>query len=219
MRKILSRTGLGILGIGMLLLATGIVAASPTAPLALHAGSFLNAGGVPVGSVLVLDINLKVTNDEDSGFVGYWALDSYNKKVQVWQVPDGSFYAVVRYEGKWTTFAGALSPEVGALEVSDATGTFQGGYIATFTGAVNPAPAFKTRGSIGSFDFGGTEADILLGSYGAGQTGAVPNFDWVSTYFTGVGSSFTQPEWGWTYHYKSQAWSNFDTGSIGDIIT
>src|SRR5579864_3407263 len=65
----------------------------------IHAGPFLNNGGIPDGSVLMLNINFKVTNDEDSGFAGYWALDNYHKHVQVWQIPDGSFYAVVRYEG------------------------------------------------------------------------------------------------------------------------
>ncbi|HMK15681.1 MAG TPA: hypothetical protein VK450_02045, partial [Methanomicrobiales archaeon] len=118
----------------MLILAVGTAYAAPGASSALHAGTFVNAGGVPEGGVQVLDIIFKVTNDEDGGFVGYWALDDYNKHVQVWQVPDGSFYAVVRYEGKWTTFANALSPMVGATEGSDAKGTFQGGYIATFTG-------------------------------------------------------------------------------------
>ena len=77
-------------------------------------------------------------NDEDSGNVGYWALDSYNKQIQVWDMHDGTFYAAVQYEGKWNTFATALSPGAGVAQTKDAFGTFQGGYEATFTRHVEP---------------------------------------------------------------------------------
>lgn len=187
--------------------------ASPSHPVF---GTFVNDVGVPSGSKLLLNIELKVANDEDSGFHGYWALDNYDKKVQVWQVPDGSFYAVVGYEGKWQTFAGALSPQNGVPETSDASGTFEGGYNATFTGTFTPGGK-KTNGFIGSFDFGGTKADILLGTYGAGQTGPTTPYSYLGAYFTGV-SNFAQPNWGWTYHYKSQAWYNYASGSSGDIV-
>lgn len=191
--------------------SAGTAFAGPTHP---SWGSFVNAGGVPPGSTLVLNITMKVTNDEDSGNVGYWALDDYNKSVQVWQTPGGSFYAVVRYEGKWRTFAGALSPGAGLVQSKDASGTFEGGYVATFTAA-----GFTSKfGNIGTFDFGGTKADILLGTYGAGQSGPTTPFSWLSTYFTGVGS-FAQPNWGWTYHYRSQTWNNFSYGTTGDIVS
>ena len=146
-------------------------------------GSFLNASGVPAGSVLCLNINYKVTNDEDSKVGGgYWALDNYNKAVQVWQLPDGSFYAVVRYEGKWQTFAGALSPQQGVAFTKDGSGTFQGGYIATFT-AESCNGAF---GNMGTHDFGGTQANVLAG------VDATPSFDWTS-YFPGFREFRTAP--------------------------
>ncbi|MCZ7356788.1 MAG: hypothetical protein O8C66_12055 [Candidatus Methanoperedens sp.] len=190
--------------------------ASPSHPVF---GTFVNDRGVPSGSKLILDISLKVTNDEDSGNVGYWALDNYNKIVQVWKVPDGSFYAVVKYDGKWQTFKGALSPGNGSSQLKDASGTFKGGYIAIFNGTFDPGTR-KTKGSIGSFNFSGTKADILLGTYGAGQTGITPTFNYLSAYFTGVGD-FAQPHWGWTYQYKKQAWYNYapvDGGTSGDIV-
>ncbi len=192
----------------------GMVNAMPTHKVL--AGPFLNNGGVPVGSVLILNINFKVTNDEDSGFSGYWALDNYNKHVQVWQVPDGSFYAIVRYEGNFNTFSGALSPQNGATESKDATGHLSGGYIATFTGTF--FPTLPTKGNIGGFDFGGTKADIILGTYGNGQLGPTTPFSYLSSYFTGVGS-FNETPWGWTYQYEDQVWNNFSTGSSGDIVT
>jgi hypothetical protein len=195
---------------GALLTAVAAVAA-PSHPTF---GSFVNAGDVPAGSALVLNITMNVVNDEDSGNVGYWALDSYNKHVQVWQVPDGTFYAVVRYIGKWTTFAGARSPGAGITEGADASGTMEGGYAATFN-ATGFTPA---SGNIGTINFGGTKADVLLGTYGAGQTGDSSITSWLDTYFTGVGSSFNYVAWGWTYKYKNKTWNNFDYGTTGDVV-
>lgn len=199
-----------IVGLGAAILTAGTAVAAPTLPTA---GSFVNAGNVPAGSQVVVDVTMDVTNDEDSGLVGYWALSSYTKEVQVWQVPDGTFYAVVRYTGKWTAFQGGLSPELGVLQSADGSGTFHGGYVATFT-ATGFTPAF---GYLGSFDFGGTKADVLLGTYGAGQTGSTPSFSWLSTYFGGV-DAFNQGEWGWTYNYRGQTWNNFSYATTGDIV-
>jgi hypothetical protein len=200
-----------------------IASAEPTHPTFR---TFVNAGDVPSGSVLVLNATYKVTNDEDSGNVGYWALLNYNKHVQVWQVPDGTYYTVARYAGKWTTFAGALSPGAGVTQAADASGTFEGGYTATFTTG-SPTPELTTTfaagsptlvsGQIGTYDFTGTQADILLGTYGAGQTGSSPSLDWLGTYFPGY-ANFTYLHWGWTYHYESQTWNNFDYGTTGDIL-
>ena len=122
-------------------LPTASALAAPADP-----GSFLNESGVPAGSVLCLNVTYKITNDEDSGNVGYWALDNYNKSVKVWQVPDGSFYAVAKYEGKWNTVAGALSPGAGTAFTQDGSGTFHGGYIATFTAD----SCTRTFGHVGS---------------------------------------------------------------------
>ena len=180
-------------------------------------GKFVNSGSIPHGSKLILNINYKVTNDEDSGNVGYWALDGYNKQVQVWQDPTNPnlFYVVARYTGNWNTFAGASSPGNGTPESKDAAGTFQGGYVATFSGTFNPT--LKTKGNIGSFDFGGTKADIILGTYGSGQTGSTVPFSYISAYFTGV-TNFNYIDWGWTYHYKGQTWNNYSSGTTGDIV-
>ena len=200
--------------IASILVPAGAIFASSPQP-DFH--SFLNARGVPAGSKLVMNISMKVTNDEDSGLAGYWALDNFNKTVKVWQTPDGSFYALAMYEGTWQTFAGALSPQSGTVEPKDGCGTVEGGYVATFT-----ATAFTQHfGYIGKFDFGGTKADILLGTYEAGQTGSTTPYDWVSAYFTGV-TGFDQPHWGWTYEYQNQKWFNYadaDGGTSGDIIT
>jgi hypothetical protein len=117
------------------------------------------------------------------------------------------------YSGKWQTFAGALSPGAGTVQSKDGRGTFQGGYTGTFTAPPGFTSAF---GNIGTIDYGGTKADILLGTYGAGQTGPTP-FSFLSTYFPGW-SGWTYINWGWTYHYKNQTWNNFDYGTTGDIV-
>src|SRR5450759_4286335 len=95
-----------IASLAVLLLA-GTALAAPTHPTF---GKFVNSGDVPKGSKLVVNITLSVVNDLDSGICGnYWAVDNYNKQIKVWQVPDGTFYAVVRYAGKFTTIAGQKS--------------------------------------------------------------------------------------------------------------
>ena len=215
----MKKLGLLILAMALaliMIIPAGVVFAAPGNP---PAGSFVNAGDVPPGSKLVLNITYKVTNDEDSGNIGYWALDNYNKHLQVWQEPDGTtFYVVARYDGQWQTFAGALSPGAGVAQNSDGQGTFEGGYIATFnfTGTFNPS-LLKISGNTVALDFGGTKADILLGTYGAGQTGDISSTDVLSEYFPGY-TGFIQPSWGWTYHYKSQTWNNFSYGTTGDIV-
>ncbi len=182
-------------------------------------GAFVNAGSVPAGSTLVLNVTYKVVNDEDSGNVGYWALDNYNKQLQVWQGPDGvTFYVVGRYAGQWQTFEGALSPGTGIEESSDGAGTFAGGYFAsfTYTGTINPN-GLEAYGNIGTFDFGGTSDDVLLGSYGAGQIGPPNAVDVLRLYFPTY-TDFNYDSWGWTYRYRNQSWDNFDTGTTGDIV-
>ncbi len=190
----------------------GLVQAKPTGT---KRGSFLNASGVPTGSKLVLNVTYKVVNDEDSGNVGYWALDNYNKQLQVWKAPDGTFYAIARYNGKWNTFAGALSPGAGVLEEKDGSGTFHGGYTATFKGTFAPG-TYKKMGNIGSFNFQGTETDILLGKYGNGQKGPTP-VDVLNRYFPGY-TDFKYVKWGWRYQYRNQTLNNFDDGTTGDIV-
>ena len=197
MRK---QTVLVVLAALALLLLVGMPAlAQPT-----HStwGSFVNAGGVPAGSTLVVNVTYKVTNDEDSGNAGYWALDSYNKQLQVWQ-----------------TFAGALSPGSGVTQTRDASGLFEGGYVATFefSGTINPG-GYKANGNIGAFDLQGTKTDVLLGTYGAGQTGPPEPVSVLGLYFPGY-QPFDYINWGWTYHYRNQSWNNFDLSpASGDIV-
>src|SRR2546428_12235723 len=90
-------------------------------------------------------------------------------------------FVISIYSGKFTTFAGAVSPnDLGMNERADASGTFQGGYGATFS-----APEFSTAfGSAGPFDFGGPQGDVLRGRY-ANQVGQTSAFSSLGTYLSG----------------------------------
>jgi len=173
----------------------------------------------------VINVRMHVVKDEDSGFVGYWALDDYQKTMIVWEHSSTpkTYCGLVLYRGEWHTFQGALSPQTGAVQPSGGSGDINGGYVATFTGTFLGGGSSKPlTGFIGTFDFGGTKADILKGSYGNGQTGPTPT-SWLGFYFTGV-SGFTQPTWAWTYTHGESAgygsmWVNAAAGSFGDIIT
>ncbi len=187
--------------------------------------------------VLVLSITWTITNDEDSGISGYWALDHFSKTtLKVWSLQNGSFYVLRTYNGKFSTPQGAISPGIPAVTESEsAFGTIKGGYVATFTGQFTPG-ANPTTGSIGTKDYGGSVADVLLGTYGNGpQTGSTSAYDWTSVYFTNV-NSVEEPgqihltHWGWAYelnaHLQSltstNEWCNYnliDGGNSGDIST
>ena len=91
-----------------------------------------------------------------------------------------TFCATTDYQGQLVTFAG-MSPSGASTVSAGIQGTMNGGYRSTqFTGMLNPAPAYRTRGNIGTFDY---------------QLGA-NTWSWVSTYFTST-SGFNLAWWGW----------------------
>ena len=188
-------------------LVTAAVAAGVLATTAGAFGGPQLAASACGGGQLVVNVTHKVVNDVDSGFNGAWAFDSYNRQIQVWQTAPGTYCATVNYEGKFATVAGQTSPGQGSTNVftSSVQGTFNGGYRTTqFTGTLNPAPAYSTRGNIGTFDYA---CDLSFNcSY----------WSWVGTYFTST-SGFDLAWWGWEYKYKNQRWINAGDGSSGDI--
>jgi hypothetical protein len=229
------KRSIGIFSAVALSSALGAVLSAGTG--ALPASATTSCAGViseadvspPPGYVQVINAEMTVTDDEDSGFVGYWALDDYTKHIQVWEDPSGTeFYVAVLYQGTWHTFAGARSPEAGITELSDGTGSIKGGYIATMTGQMASPVTAPKHGTIGSYNFGGTQSDILLGTYGNGQTGATSVVDWRKFYFTSSTiSTFNYTDggnaWGWRYvgNTTTGPWCNtgLTPGGSGDIVT
>jgi len=131
----------------------------------------------------IINSKMTVQNDEDAGNVGYWALDNYPKSIVIWEdSTNTNFCALIQYSGTWQTFAGALSPQNGVAEVNTRSGHFTAAYVAMFTGTF--FPTVPVHGSIGTYNFGGTMADILLGSYGNGQTGDTTYTSYLSLYFS-----------------------------------
>ena len=166
----------------------------------LNWGSQLNGGECGPGK-LVVNITYGVTNDVDSGVAGNnWAVDNYNKHIQIWQLGDGSFCAIGRYMGDFVTMTGR-SPGNGSEISSGITGTFEGGWRGTISGALLASPAFKTKGNIGTFDY---------------ELGVAP-LNVLATYFE-PGYGFTYAFWGWIYNAGDNGkWINADTGNSGDI--
>ncbi len=171
----------------------------------LHSGSASCPNGAPI-----INVVQKVVNDIDSGTCGnYWAYDDVVRQIKVVQTGPGVFCATVSYQGKFTTVAG---PSPGAAPACTSTiadgvgGTFQGGYVATFAGALLSSPGARTKGNIGTFDYGCNAS-----------TGDCPGYvGWVSLYF--LYSSFDQPWWGWVYHAGNNgSWVNAASGNSGDI--
>ncbi len=196
-----------------------------------HALSF--SYGVPAGAHRVLHLTWNVVNDEDSGFAGYWAMDSYKTVVTVWKLPDGSYFVSKTYKGYFQVPQGALSPNGGVSEPAAGFGTMKGGYFATIANTETFSPGSNpTNANLGTMSYGGTTSDILLGTYGNGQVGPTSPYDWYGTYFApATGGDFTYGNsgngWGWDYSLNSYfensttsgEWCNFGTSSWGDVVT
>ncbi len=169
----------------------------------LNWGSQVNPAECPAGKQ-VINVTFKVLNDLDDGVKGnYWARSNYNKTIKVWQTGNNTFCADVRYIGSFSTLAGN-SPGGTAVNPAGITGTFQGGYLATFTASAKPDPSYRSNGNLGTFDY---------------HDRTTP-FDWLGAYFVSSDdfADFSQPWWGWIYHAgKNGTWGNASTSNQGDI--
>jgi hypothetical protein len=80
---------------------------------------------------------MTVYNSEDSGLVGYWALDNFMESFVIWQntgTTPNTFCALQQYSGYWTTYRSALSPQNGVSELHAATGSMVASIVKIFTG-------------------------------------------------------------------------------------
>jgi hypothetical protein len=156
---------------------------------------------------LVVDIHHKVVNDGDSGVTRYWAFDTYQRHVRAWQTGPTTFCAVVQYEGEFVATAGPSPAGTDANIAAGITGTMTGGYRGTITGTLNPNPAYKRKGYIGTFDYGWA---------GDPDNGPPTPFRWLNTYFLS-GYTFDFLWWGWAYRTEENGvWLN-TAGNAGDI--
>jgi hypothetical protein len=179
-------------------------------------------------ATLVVDLKWTVHNDEDSGYVGYWALDDYSNTLYVWNV-SGTYYFIQSFQGTFHSPKGALSPGNGVEELANVQGSFNGAVYGALSGAVL-SMSVERSGYLGTDNYGGSNADILKGTYGAGQTGpAISGYWWVTELFgSGASVSSSPSAWGFVYHTNNPdntatQWCNmYNEGapgaSIGDVI-
>lgn len=156
----------------------------------------------------VVNVNQRVTGDVDSGFNGGWAVDTYTRTIQLWEVADGTYCAVVRYSGTFDVMEGANSPGEDSESVLDGNedGNFVGGYRAIIEGSLLSDSAWTDRGTVGHFDY---EC--------AGPRDCPGAVNWVDQYFE-TDYDFTYEFWGWIYRAgRHGTWVNASTGSSGDI--
>lgn len=164
----------------------------------------------PSGHRMVLNVVFQVTNDADSGVSGnYWALDSYTKHVQAWDMGNSTFCVQVKYNGSFVTVTGPSPGGTGSVD-SGVTGTMEGGYSATVTGSFTPGTK-RTKGNIGSKDYACTIDQ-------SGPAIGCQYYSFVSDYFTGA--SLAQNFWQWTYDAGDNGtWVNSINGNSGNITS
>lgn len=159
----------------------------------------------------VINVTQKVINSVDSGEAGnYWAFDNYNRTIQVWNQTNGSYCALVNYDGKFDAQSGQRSPGDTAVLTGSEDGNFKGGYRAIIHGSLLPTPAWSTKGTLGSIDYQCTIAGNCPGA-----------IDWTSQYFatSATGYTFDYAWWGWEYHTTGQkTWVNSSEGNSGDVL-
>lgn len=176
------------------------------APAKLSWGAQVNPGSCETHGSPVVNVTHDVDNSVDSGFGGYWAFIDYGRTIQLWDQGDGSYCAVVGYQGRFEAVAGQQSPgNVEPLD-GDEDGTFHGGYRALITGELLEEPTWPIRGRIDEIDHECTIAGICPGAV-----------NWVDQYFES-GSDFEYEWWGWIYRGgRHGTWVNASEGSSGDI--
>ena len=140
---------------------------------------------LPKGSKLVLSLTWTRINEEDSGKGNwYWALDHLTNVLKVWQMPNGTWFSNETQSGEFVTPQGALSPNAGTPETESGYGNMKACFAVSFTGTFNSGGG-PSRGNLGTKNYGGTTADILLGTNN--PHGDYSFFSWQRTYFTNLG--------------------------------
>ena len=194
-----------------------------------YPGCVTTAPTPPAGSHLIVNLKFTAVNDEDSGNYGYWAMDHLNINVKIYSEMDGSWYVVQTYKGQFIVPQGATSPGAGSIESQSAYGTVVGYVAGPFTGTFTDPNGYPfTQHVTYNVDMHGTTADILLGTYGNGQTGGTnSSYFWYNHFFGGPSpGSDPAPYYSLSYtlnstfkHALSSSMCQSDTNNVqGDIL-
>ena len=170
---------------------------------------------------LAMLVNANVINDEDSGSVGYWAMDNFTRVINVWQT--GAFNYTINFTDFGTSSipANALSPGKGVLEPFSGNAVMNGeqswNVVGTFNSLASPSSpdnGFVVPSSLtinasitpsGPYSAFGTTADLLHKTYSnqTGGQGSVSNsLAFVNSYFSNIINE-EQPGFNYTYTYNS----------------
>ena len=100
----------------------------------LNWGKQINTGKCVKPRKQVINVTQKVENSVDSGVAGNnWAFDDYNRSIQLWEQEEGTYCAIVKYQGKFDAVEGQTSPNAGGTLDGSEDGNFEGGYRGTIT--------------------------------------------------------------------------------------
>ena len=162
---------------------------------------------VPSGTTLAVDATFAVASDPDSGNVGDWATDTFNRHVQIWQEQDGTYCAKADDSGTFTTYGAptGISPDSGASLPEVVTGSFTGGTYGTVTGGT-----FADSGTPASLDCAGADSATC-------SSGTISY--WVQHYFGASATYNFGDGWSWTYDGGANGtWVDAASGTSGDIV-
>lgn len=142
---------------------------------------------------------VSISNHEDSGNNGNWALDTLKRTTTITDNGNGTYKAVISDKG---TFEASNSPITGdTIPDGHATGTMAGTW--TFTVTSNATPTVPA-------DDGPYNDNT---AHKAPATG-----DWVARYFPAGTDVQDNSDWSWTYSNACQSWTDSVTDThIGDI--
>jgi len=189
-----------------LLLAGGLITLALPLQAFAFGGDQTNA--MQCGGKVIVNVTYTLFNDTDSAVGGgTWANDTINRHLQISQVSDGMFCAMVSDNGSFVTFAGP-SPQVTGTVADGVKGVISGGErTTTFAGSLVSDPTYKVKGQLGTFD--------LMCDRNQNCLGAHPT---ISNYVTGWDGDLAW--WGWEYKTpQNGVWVNAITGNTGDILS
>ncbi len=158
------------------------------------------------GTKQLVDVHYTILNDADSAVGGtYWANDTIDRHVRIWQEADSTFCVQVEDHGKFVTYAGPSPQNTGTVPAG-VKGDIEGGYI-TDNVVGTFAPSRATHGNLGTFDLACDPSGNCPGTTASWKDYFAPGF---------TADEFAQ--WGWLYKAGHDGtWLNQDSGNAGDV--
>lgn len=230
MRKRLIGTVASVLLVGSGLIGVAGVAAPPAGATLDANGVYTGPSPIPPGSTeLTHQLVATISGNADSGPAlksttgPYWALDTVNQHIQIWQVPQqtkgtanaactgtgGCFYISVTDTGTSTFEAGNPSPGYGLPQGTGGTATMTGGWDAYLPAANYTLVKDAVLSGTAPSTIGATQVFGNLGGKNSGNAGIKPgkitSYDWLDAYFTTTTTTSAEQQvlntqnWGWGY--------------------